>query len=125
MAKRVLVAEDEPNIAESLSFLLTRAGFDVAVESDGTAALAALEAAPPDVLVLDVMLPGVDGYEILRHVRADDTLRALPVVMLTAKSQPEDRRTALDAGADLFVTKPFSNADIVTAVERLTGGAGS
>lgn len=122
MSKRVLVAEDEPNIVESLSFLLERAGFQVDVEADGRKALTAALSGAPTVLVLDVMLPSMDGYEILRELRADARGKLLPVVMLTAKSQREDRETAMESGADIFITKPFSNADIVSAVETLSAG---
>lgn len=121
MPKRVLLAEDEPNIVESLTFLLGKAGFEVATETDGRAALEAALGAPPDVLILDVMLPGLDGFEILRRLRADPRGRWLSVIMLTAKGQREDRETAEEAGADLFITKPFSNAELVAAVERLAG----
>ena len=119
MAKRVLLAEDEPNIVESLRFMLERAGFEVAVETNGRRALEAVKSDLPDVLVLDVMLPDLDGYEILRQVRADQKAQALPVVMLTAKGQDEDRRMALKCGADLFISKPFANADIISAVTKL------
>ena len=122
MAKRVLLAEDEPNIAESLSFLLERAGFEVAVETNGRRALDSVMANQPDVLVLDVMLPELDGYEILRHLRADQRVEAIPVLMLTAKGQRENREMAIECGADLFMTKPFANADIVSAVKRLADG---
>ena len=122
MAKRVLLAEDEPNIAESITFLLERAGFEVTVENDGRGALEAVMADSPDVLVLDVMLPGLDGYEILRTLRADRDCESLPVLMLTAKGQREDREMALKCGADLFITKPFSNAEIVAAVRKLADG---
>lgn len=122
MAKRVLLAEDEPNIAESITFLLERAGFEVTVENDGRGALDAVMADSPAVLVLDVMLPGLDGYEILRTLRADRDRESLPVLMLTAKGQREDREMALKCGADLFITKPFSNAEIVSAVRRLAEG---
>lgn len=119
MAKRVLLAEDEPNIVASLTFLLERAGFEVAAAMNGQAAFDAAIADPPDVMVLDVMLPGLDGMEILRRLRADAAGRNLPVVMLTAKGQREDRETALGAGADLFITKPFSNSELVAAVTEL------
>lgn len=122
MAKRVLLAEDEPNIAESVTFLLERAGFEVAIENDGRRVLEAVMADSPDVLVLDVMLPGLDGYEILRTLRADRDRESLPVLMLTAKGQREDREMALKCGADLFMTKPFSNTEIVSAVRKLAGG---
>ena len=117
--KRVLLAEDEPNIVESLQFLLERAGFDVAVENDGHLALKAALENCPDVLVLDVMLPGLDGYEILRQLRADNRSCDLPVMMLTAKGQREDREMALDSGVDIFMTKPFANAEIIQAVNEL------
>jgi len=122
MVKRVLVAEDEPNIVESLSFLLNRAGFEVEVEANGRNVLGAIHSLSPDVLILDVMLPGLDGYEILRQLRADERTAELPVLMLTAKGQREDRKTAFECGADLFITKPFANSEIVTAVETLAEG---
>ncbi len=116
---RVLIAEDEPNIVESLVFLLERAGFLVTAEMNGPAALAAALTDPPDVLVLDVMLPGLDGMEILRRLRADPRTRALPILMLSARGQQEDRRAALAAGADLYITKPFANAEVVGAIRTL------
>lgn len=119
MAKRVLLAEDEPNIVESLTFLLERAGFQVEVQSDGRQVVSAAKADTPDVLILDVMLPGLDGYEILRQLRADQRSESLPVLMLTAKGQREDRETALEHGADLFMTKPFANSEIIAAVKEL------
>lgn len=122
MAKRVLLAEDEPNIVESLTFLLDRAGYEVSVETDGRRALSAALSNAPDVLILDVMLPELDGYEILRQLRSDSRATDLPIVMLTAKGQREDRETALDYGADMFITKPFANSEIVAAVERFADG---
>lgn len=122
MGKRVLLAEDEPNIVESVSFLLGRAGFDVDVRVDGQQALDAALSDPPDVLILDVMLPEIDGFEILRRVRAHATGKTLPIIVLTAKGQREDRETALERGADMFITKPFANADLIAAVQRLAGG---
>ena len=122
MPRRVLVAEDEPNIVESLSFLLERAGFEVSVATDGQSALSDAFALRPDVLVLDVMLPELDGYEVLRRLRADERGAALPVLMLTAKGQREDRETAMACGADRFMTKPFANAEITAAVLELAGG---
>jgi len=121
-AKRILVVEDEPNIAESLTFLLGRAGFEVSVETDGNAALEAALNEAPDAVILDVMLPGMDGYDVLRKIRSDDRAAELPVIVLSAKGQREDRETAIGCGADLFITKPFSNDEIVAAVRRLADG---
>lgn len=123
MTKRVLLVEDEPNIVVSLRYLLTRAGFDVDVEDNGAKALATALENPPDVAVLDVMLPEMNGFEILEALRADPRGADLPVLMLTAKGQREDRERAIQAGANRFVTKPFSNADLVAAVQDLAGGA--
>lgn len=123
MSRRVLVAEDEPNIVESLSFLLERAGFEVSVATDGRQALVEAVNETPDVMVLDVMLPEMDGYEVLRQLRARETDTHLPVLMLTAKGQREDRETAIACGADRFMTKPFANAEITAAVVELAGGS--
>jgi DNA-binding response OmpR family regulator len=122
MGKRILLAEDEPNIVVSLTFLLERAGFAVASEMDGIAALETALADPPSAMILDVMLPGLDGFEILRRLRADPRTSDLPVLMLTAKGQREDRETALGSGADMLITKPFSNAEVIAAVKSLAGG---
>ena len=119
MPRRVLIVEDEPHIVESLSFLLSREGFVVGATGDGDQAMAKIAATRPDVLVLDVMLPGVNGFELLRRIRSDPELKATPVLMLTAKGQRRDREIAEDAGADVFMTKPFSNADVVSAVKAL------
>jgi len=119
MTKTVLLAEDEPNIVESLTFLLKRAGFQIKVASDGRQALDAALEQQPAVLVLDLMLPELDGYEVLRRLRADPRGEKLPVLMLTAKGQRIDRETALECGADLFMTKPFANSEITAAVVEL------
>ena len=122
MGNRILLAEDEPNIVESLTFLLERAGFAVTLHSNGQLALDAALANPPQVMVLDVMLPGLDGLEVLRRLRADARTQLLPVLILTAKGQREDRDRALSSGANLFMTKPFSNAEVIAAVIGLAHG---
>ena len=123
MAKRVLLAEDEPNIAESLAFLLERAGFTVDVAPDGRGALESALAAMPDLMILDVMLPGLDGLSVLKELRADNRTQTLPIIMLTAKGQQEDRDAAVAAGANLFITKPFANRELVDAVQALIADA--
>mgnify|MGYP003877682691 CR=1 FL=1 len=121
-AKRVLIAEDEPHIVESLRFILAREGYQVLEAGDGEAAFLSLAEQRPDVMILDVMLPRLNGFELLRRVRQDPGLNGLPVIMLTAKGQAQDRRTAEDIGADAFITKPFSNRDVVDHVRRLISG---
>ena len=121
---RVMIVEDEPNIVESLSFVFSREGWQVAAALDGDSAIEKLLSAPPDILVLDVMLPPHSGFEVLKRVRSEPGLKQLPVIVLTAKGQEKDRHTALRLGADAFVTKPFSNRDIVQQVRDLAGVPG-
>jgi DNA-binding response OmpR family regulator len=119
---RVFIAEDEPNILESLSFLLGREGWEVTSALDGNAALEQLKnQALPDVVILDIMLPHRNGFEILRQLRASPRTSKLPVIVLTAKGQEKDRKTAQEIGADAFVTKPFSNRDVIEQVKKLAG----
>ncbi|MEC9431461.1 MAG: response regulator [Pseudomonadota bacterium] len=120
-AKRVLIAEDEPHIVESLRFILSREGLSISSAEDGEAACREASAQRPDLVILDVMLPRLNGFEVLRRLRADPELSGLPVIMLTAKGQAQDRRTAEEIGADAFITKPFSNRDVVAQVLRLMG----
>jgi Response regulators consisting of a CheY-like receiver domain and a winged-helix DNA-binding domain len=117
----VLIAEDEPSILESLDFILRRAGWSIESVTDGEAVLERVRRAPPRVLVLDVMLPRRSGFDVLKQLRADVETRDLPVLILTAKGQQQDRRIAEELGADGFVTKPYSNAEVVGAVRQLLG----
>lgn len=116
---RILVVEDEPNIVESLRFILSRAGFAVDVSGDGADALRRMRNGRYDAVVLDIMLPGLNGFEVLKAVRADPGLAGLPVIVLTAKGQATDRRSAEEIGASAFITKPFANADVVAQVRSL------
>ena len=119
MAGRVLVIEDEPNIIEAIRFILSREGWQVDIHANGETAVAAVQQRKPDVLVLDVMLPGRSGYDILSDLRADPATQDLPVLMLTARGQKSDRDMATRAGANQFMTKPFSNEDVLNAVRDL------
>ena len=118
---RILIAEDEPNIVESLSYILQRADFDVESTTNGTDALDRLRRSSFSALILDLMMPGMNGFDVLRAVRADRKLATLPVIVLTAKGQARDRKVAEEGGASAFITKPFSNAEVVEEVRRLTG----
>jgi DNA-binding response OmpR family regulator len=119
MAGRVMLIEDEPNIAEALRFILARDGWTVVLQADGAQALAAVAQHQPDVVILDLMLPGASGLDILRALRADPVFAGLPVLMLTAKGQGRDREAAEAAGVTAFMTKPFANADIVAQVRAM------
>lgn len=122
MDRRVLLIEDEPNLIEAIRFVLTRGGWAVQTHSDGATALARIREARPDVVVLDVMLPGRSGFDILEDLRADPDLAALPVLMLTARGQAADRERAARAGVSRYMTKPFSNAEVLAAVNALMAG---
>lgn len=122
MAGCVLLVEDEPNIAEAIRFILARDGWDVTVESDGAAALGRVSAMRPDLVILDLMLPGMSGLEILNSLRADPAHAALKVMMLTAKGQSRDREAAERAGVSAFMSKPFSNAEMRSQVRALMEG---
>ena len=119
---RVLLIEDEPNIATAIAFILQRDGWRVSTHSDGATALDAVRRHGPDVVVLDVMLPGRSGFEILGAIRGGERAD-LPVLMLTAKGQVKDRERATALGVDRFMTKPFSNAELVEAVRALAPSA--
>ena len=122
MADRILVVEDEPMVAEVVERYLHREGFDVDVVQDGREALTAVEEKSPDLIVLDIMLPGVDGIEICRHVRARS---AIPIIMLTARGEEVDRLLGLGLGADDYVVKPFSPRELVARVKAVLRRAGN
>ncbi|HEY9539813.1 MAG TPA: response regulator [Kiloniellaceae bacterium] len=121
MGQRVLVVEDEPNIVESLSFLMKREGFDVQVATDGATALQIVERDLPDLVVLDVMLPRRDGYDVCKAIRASRRLDGVRIMMLSAKGRELDRRKGLDLGADDYVTKPFSTRELIDRARALLG----
>lgn len=121
MSHRILIVEDEPNIVDALSFLLSREGYDVASEIDGALANQRIAAEKPDLIILDAMLPGRSGFDILRDLRAHQN--PVPVLMLTAKGQSKDREAAESAGASKFMVKPFSNAEIIASVDALLNGS--
>ena len=121
MGNHVLVIEDEPNIVEAIRFILMRDGWDVSTLSDGDLAEDTIRSRRPDVLILDVMLPGRSGFEILAALRADAATRSLPVLMLTAQGQGRDRAEAERMGVSQFMAKPFSNTEILASVRALAG----
>ncbi|MCB1312033.1 MAG: response regulator [Sedimentitalea sp.] len=123
MTRRVLLIEDEPNIIEAIRFLLTREGWQVETHSDGSDAVEVVRKVAPDLVILDMMLPGKSGMDILRDLRELPDLAALPVLMLTARGQTRDRELAEKTGVSRFMTKPFSNVEVLTAVRDLLAQA--
>jgi DNA-binding response OmpR family regulator len=116
---RILVAEDDPDIANLLAHYLQRAGFEADLVSSGRDVLPRLRKAPPDLLLLDLMLPGLDGLEVCRAVRGDQQTAAIPIIMVTAKGEESDRIVGLELGADDYITKPFSPNEVVARVRAL------
>ena len=121
MPRTVLVVEDEPNIVESLSFLMKKAGFVVRVARDGDAAMRTIEREIPDLVLLDIMMPRRDGYEVCRAIRANPDWQDVRIIMLSAKGREIDRRKGLELGADDYITKPFSTREIVARVQEILG----
>jgi two-component system alkaline phosphatase synthesis response regulator PhoP len=108
MRKRVLVCDDEPYIVESVSYVVRKAGYEVSSAEDGDTALEMIRREKPNMVFLDIMMPGIPGDELCRRLKADPATRAIYVVILTARGQEEDERRAMELGADEFMTKPFS-----------------
>jgi DNA-binding response OmpR family regulator len=119
MTKRVLIAEDEESILASLEFLMQRAGYETCVARDGPSALARIADFEPDLVLLDIMLPGRSGFEVCERIRRSPALAATRVVMLTARGSQGDEARGLAAGADAYVTKPFATQDLVARVKAL------
>lgn len=119
MPGRVLIVEDEPDISALLAFHLEREGYQVFRARDGLDALQQVRARPPDLALLDLMLPGIDGLEVCRRLRQDPATAALPIVMLTAKREEVDRVLGLELGADDYIVKPFSPKEVVARVRAV------
>lgn len=119
----ILVAEDEPQTAQLIEFKLKQQGYAVTIVSNGEQALKMLSANPPSLLILDGMMPVMDGFEVLRRVREDQKTRAIPVIMLTAKSREKDVVTGLELGASDYIVKPFSPAELVARIKKVLGDA--
>ena len=119
MKKNILIVEDEPNIVTSLTFILEHEGYRVDVIDDGNLAIQGANQNRPSVIILDLMLPNRNGFQILKDLKQDSNLKQIPVLMLTAKGQQHDRSTAEQLGVDAFITKPFANQDVVDCVNKL------
>jgi two-component system alkaline phosphatase synthesis response regulator PhoP len=118
-ARKVLIADDEPNIVTSLEFLMRGCDYEVRVARDGEEALRLAEEFRPDVLLLDVMMPLHDGFEVCRRLRANPATRGVRILMLTAHGRGAEMERGLALGADAYITKPFSNKDLVAKVQGL------
>jgi len=117
--KRVLVIEDDKDIVELVRYNLEKDGYQLLASGDGVTGLAQIRKAPPDLLILDLMLPKLSGLEICKEIRKDTSLNRLPILILTAKGEEADRVVGLELGADDYVTKPFSPRELVARVKAL------
>jgi len=124
MAKSVLIADDEPNIILSLKFIMEQAGYHVRVARDGDDALAQMAQQPPDLVLLDVMMPKLTGYDVCEAIRANPDYARTRIIMVTAKGREAEREKGLALGADDYVTKPFSTRDVLRQVRTLLEAPG-
>ena len=119
MSKSVLIADDEPNIVISLEFLLEQAGYQIRVAHDGQEALEAVQRQPPDLVLLDVMLPRLSGFDVCQKIRENPAWQHLRIVMLTAKGREVEIGKGLALGADAYITKPFSTQELLAQIRGL------
>ena len=119
MGRQVLIADDEPNIVAALEYLLQRNGYEVSIARNGDEALKLIELNRPDLVLLDVMMPVRSGYEVCQVMRAREDWRHIKIVVLTAKGREADANKGLALGADLYITKPFSNRDLIAKINGL------
>lgn len=122
MSHRILVVDDEPNIVLSLEFLMKQAGYDVQTAADGEEALEVVREQPPSLILLDINMPKLNGYEVCEAVRANPDWKNTRIVMLTAKGRDIEREKGLAVGADDYVTKPFATQDVVAKVREILDG---
>ena len=121
MTRKIVLAEDEPQIARLIEFKLKKEGYDVTWKESGEEALKAIQADKPDLILLDIMMPVMDGYEVLRRLKEDENLKSIPVIMLTARAQERDVVKGIDMGAEDYITKPFHPAELLARVKRILG----
>lgn len=121
MAKKVLIADDEPNIVTSIEYLMEKSGYEVRIARNGDEAIALVESFLPDIVLLDVMMPRMSGYEVCQKIRARPEWQHIKIVMLSAKGREAEVNKGISIGADIYVTKPFSNHDLIAEIDALLG----
>jgi len=118
-AKKILIVDDEPDVASLLTLLLRSQGYEAVVASDGRQGLELARKENPDLIILDIMLPGLDGYKIARMLKFDESYSHIPIIMLTAKVQEKDKALGLETGADEYLTKPFDTQLLLKKVKEI------
>lgn len=116
MAYRILVVDDEPPLVRLMEFILAKQGHTMLVATNGEEALATVRAEKPDLVLLDIMMPRIDGYEVARQIRADEAIKSTPIIMLSAKAQEDDIAKGIEVGVNEYITKPFAPANLVQVV---------
>ncbi|MBT99420.1 MAG: two-component system response regulator [Dehalococcoidia bacterium] len=116
---KILVVDDEPNIVRSLAFVFNKEGYQVSIAENGEEAMEMIRGSKPDILILDVMMPHKNGYDVCQEIKSDPGLKDIHVLMLTAKGQKGDREAALARGADEYISKPFSPIQVLDRVKEL------
>ncbi len=119
MQKKILIVEDEESLLKLESILLTTKGYLVQGATTGLAALEAVAAEAPDLILLDIMLPELDGFEVCHRIKNNPETRRIPIILLTAKKTPEDMARGTEVGADQYITKPFKSAKVMETIEKL------
>ena len=122
MAHRILIADDEPNIVLALEYLMKNEGYEVQTATDGEDALLSIAKIRPDLILLDIMMPNLDGYEVCQRIRSDPSMKDIVIIMLTAKGREIEREKGLALGADFYITKPFSTREVVKKVREILTG---
>ena len=122
MGKKVFIADDESGFVATLKSRLEFEGYDITTAPDGKAALEQIPVEKPDLVLLDIMMPNVNGYQVCRELKEDPDTSSIPILMLTAKSQESDKFWGMEAGADDYMTKPFDMDELIKKIERLLGG---
>lgn len=116
---KILIVDDERDLVETLAFRLETAGYKVACAYDGQEGLKKAKEEKPDLILLDVMMPKMDGYQVCRMLKFDQNFKNIPIIMLTARGQMQDKNIGKDVGADEYVTKPFESADLLERIKKL------
>lgn len=119
---RILIVDDEPNIVLALELLMKREGYEVLTVDDGQKAFDAAKEFRPDLILLDIMMPKIDGYEVCQRIRADAAMKDISIIMLTAKDRGVEREKGLALGADFYITKPFSTREVIMKVKEMLAG---
>ncbi len=119
MAKKILMIEDNPNLSETVSDIFETEGYEVVMAADGSEGLRKVKEDEPDLLILDIMLPDMDGIEVCRYLRADPKTARLPIIMLTARALPEEQKIGFETGADDYLAKPVDPSELLTRVKAL------